>query len=41
MIWCRWGRNDFVHVNTDHLEISRRQRTAFLAALEAYVGGAL
>ena len=33
--------NDFVHVNTDHLEISRRQRAAFLAAVAAYVGGAM
>ena len=33
--------NDFVHVNADRLEISRRQRAAFLAAVAAYVGGAL
>lgn len=33
--------NDFVHVNTDHLEISRRQRAAFLTAVASYIGGVL
>ena len=33
--------NDFVHVNTDHLEISRRQRVAFLTAVASYIGGVL
>ena len=34
-------QDDLVQVGEDRLEISRRQRTAFLAALAAYVGGAL
>jgi len=33
--------NDFVHVNTDRLEISRRQRAAFLTAVASYIGGGL
>ena len=33
--------NDFVHVNTDRLEISRRQRAAFLTAVASYIGGVL
>ena len=33
--------NDFVHVNTDHLESSRRQRAAFLTAVASYIGGVL
>lgn len=32
---------DFVQVGEERLEISRRQRVAFLAAVAAYVGGAL
>ena len=34
-------QDDLVLVGEQRLEISRRQRTAFLAALAAYVGGAL
>lgn len=34
-------QNDMVQVGDDRLEISRRQRAAFLAAVAAYVGGAL
>lgn len=33
--------NDFVHVNNDRLEISRRQRAAFLTAVASYIGGVL
>ena len=33
--------NEFVHVNTDRLEISRRQRAAFLTAVASYIGGVL
>ena len=33
--------NDFVHVNTDHLEISRRQKAAFMTAVASYLGGVL
>ena len=33
--------NDFVQIGQEQLEISRRQRVAFLAAVAAYVGGAL
>lgn len=33
--------NDFVQVGGERLEISRRQRTAFLAAMASYVGGVL
>ena len=39
--YVRAVQNDMVQVGEDRLEISRRQRTAFLAALAAYVGGAL
>ena len=34
-------QNDFVQIGKEQLEISRRQRVAFLAAVAAYVGGAL
>ena len=34
-------QNDFVQIGQEQLEISRRQRVAFLAAVAAYVGGAL
>lgn len=34
-------QDDFVLVGGDRLEISRRQRTAFLAEVAAYVGGVL
>ena len=34
-------QDDLVLVGEQRLEISRRQRTAFLGALAAYVGGAL
>ena len=34
-------QDDFVLVGQDRLEISRRQRSAFMAAVAAYVGGAL
>lgn len=34
-------QNDMVQVGDDRLEISRRQRAAFLAAVAAYVGGVL
>ena len=34
-------QDDFVTVGQERLEISRRQRVAFLAAVAAYVGGAL
>ncbi len=34
-------QDDFVLVGQDRLEISRRQRTAFMAAVASYVGGAL
>ena len=34
-------QDDFVQVGGERLEISRRQRAAFLAAVAAYVGGAL
>ena len=37
----RGVQDDLVQVGEERLEISRRQRTAFLAALAAYVGGAL
>ena len=37
----RGVQDDLVEVGEERLEISRRQRTAFLAALAAYVGGAL
>ena len=36
----RGVQDDLVQVGEERLEISRRQRTAFLAALAAYVGGA-
>ena len=32
---------DFVQVGGERLEISRRQRTAFLAAMASYVGSVL
>ena len=38
---CKGRGDDFVHVNTDHLEISRRQRAAFLTAVASYIGGVL
>lgn len=34
-------QDDFVLVGDDRLEISRRQRSAFMAALAGYVGGSL
>ena len=34
-------QNDFVQIGKEQLEISRRQRVALLAAVAAYVGGAL
>ena len=34
-------QNDFVQIGQEQLEISRRQRAAFLAAVAAYVGGAM
>lgn len=34
-------QDDFVTVGGDRLEISRRQRAAFMAAVASYVGGAL
>lgn len=34
-------QNDFAQIGQEQLEISRRQRVAFLAAVAAYVGGAL
>ena len=37
----RGVQDDFVQVGEERLEISRRQRAAFLAAVAAYVGGAL
>ena len=37
----RGVQDDLVQVGEERLEISRRQRAAFLAALAAYVGGAL
>ena len=37
----RGVQDDLVQVGEERLEISRRRRTAFLAALAAYVGGAL
>ena len=33
--------NDFALVKNDRLEISRRQRTAFLTAVASYMGGVL
>lgn len=33
--------NEFVHVGQDRLEISRRQRASFLAAVASYLGGVL
>jgi len=39
--YVRGVQDDLVQVGEERLEISRRQRTAFLAALAAYVGGAL
>jgi len=35
------AENDFVQVKDAKLEISRRQRSAFLAAVASYIGGAL
>lgn len=37
----RGVQDDYVQVGQEKLEISRRQRAAFLAAVAAYVGGAL
>lgn len=37
--YVRAVQNDMVQVGEDRLEISRRQRAAFLAAVAAYVGG--
>ena len=34
-------QDDLVQVGEERLEISRRQRAAFLAAVASYVGGAL
>lgn len=39
--YVRAVQNDMVQVGEDRLEISRRQRAAFLAAVAAYVGGAM
>ena len=43
IVYChvRGVQDDFVQVEEERLEISRRQRAAFLAAVAAYVGGAL
>ena len=39
--YVRAVQNDMVQVGEDRLEISRRQRATFLAAVAAYVGGAM
>lgn len=39
--YVRGADNDFVQVGGERLEISRRQRSAFLAAVAEYVGGVL
>ena len=39
--YVRAVQNDMVQVGEDRLGISRRQRAAFLAAVAAYVGGAM
>lgn len=39
--YVRAVENDFVNVNGDRLEISRRQRAAFLTAVASYIGGVL
>ena len=39
--YVRAVQNDMVQVGEDRLEISRRQRAAFLASVAAYVGGAM
>lgn len=39
--YVRAIENDFVQVENDRLEISRRQRSAFLAAVASYIGGML
>jgi len=39
--YVRSVENDFVLVNGDRLEISRRQRAAFLTAVASYIGGVL
>ena len=39
--YVRAVQNDMVQVGEERLEISRRQRAAFLAAVAAYVGGAM
>ena len=39
--YVRAVQNDMVQVGEDRLEISRRQRAVFLAAVAAYVGGAM
>ena len=39
--YVRAVENDFVRVNDDRLEISRRQRAAFLTAVASYIGGVL
>lgn len=39
--YVRAAENDFVQVEDAKLEISRRQRASFLAAVASYIGGAL
>lgn len=39
--YVRGIENDFALVQNDRLEISRRQRNAFLTAVASYVGGVL
>ena len=39
--YVRAVQNDMVQVGEDRLEISRRQRAAFLTAVASYIGGVL
>ncbi len=39
--WLRGVENDFVQVGDARLEISRRQKAAFMTAVASYLGGVL